>query len=92
MRTFLISSPDEKFIKYLFDTLQVLGRKEAVINIGYMKFKINYLKERYLRLHDKCNLITGTPITIRSPKSKYKELGYRIEVQLESGLIQLNRL
>jgi CRISPR-associated endoribonuclease Cas6 len=76
IRTFLISSPDEKFIKYLFDTLQVLGRKEIVINIGYMKFKINYLKERYIRVHDKCNLITGTPITIRIPKSKYKEFGY----------------
>jgi CRISPR-associated endoribonuclease Cas6 len=77
MRTFMISSPDTGFIKYLFDTLQLYIRRQTQINIGYMTFTINFIEEIYPKLpHSNVSLITGTPITIRIPKSKYKEFGY----------------
>src|SRR5712691_197521 len=73
----MISSPDNGFIKFLFDILQLYIRRQTQINIGYMTFTISYIEEIYPRIPDDiCNLITGTPITIRIPKSRYKEFGY----------------
>ncbi len=42
-----------------------------------MTFTINFIEEIYPKLPDSnISLITGTPITIRIPASKYKEFGY----------------
>jgi CRISPR-associated endoribonuclease Cas6 len=76
IRTLIVSSPDERFIKYLFDILQLLAQRGTQINVGYMTFKINYIEELYPHLPNSGNLITGTPITIRIPKSMYKQYGY----------------
>ncbi len=76
IRNLIIASPDEQFIRYLYDILQV--RRAREISIGNMKFKINFLQELYTRIPDSnsFNLITGTPIIIRIPKEKYKDYGY----------------
>jgi CRISPR-associated endoribonuclease Cas6 len=76
IRNLIIASPDEQFIRYLYDILQV--RRAREISIGNMKFKINFLQELYRRIPDSnsFNLITGTPIIIRIPREKYKQYGY----------------
>lgn len=77
IRTFIISSPSQKFIGYLFDIFKIKMERQTIINIGYMTFKINYLKEIDSRLPEhKVNLITGTPITIRIPSKLYRKYGY----------------
>ena len=47
IRTFIISSPDDEFVRYLFDILLISARRETTVNIGHMKFKISYLKKIY---------------------------------------------
>ena len=77
IRTFIISSPDDEFIKYLFDILMISVRRETIMNIGHMKFKINYLKEISTRIPElDIHLITGTPIVIRIGKERYEKYGY----------------
>jgi CRISPR-associated endoribonuclease Cas6 len=77
IRTFIISSPDDKFVRYLFDIILISARRETMVNIGHMKFKINYLKEIYTRIPESnIHLITGTPIVIRIDKERYKKYGY----------------
>lgn len=73
IRTFLISSPNESLIRYLYDMLRI---RESPILIGYMKFKINFLKIIYPKLNNRSRLKTGTPIVIRIPHERYKEFGY----------------
>src|SRR5919198_784476 len=34
IRTFIISSPDDEFVRYLFDTLLIYERRETTVNIG----------------------------------------------------------
>jgi CRISPR-associated endoribonuclease Cas6 len=76
IRNLIIASPDEQFIRYLYDILQVSTARD--ISIGNMKFKIDFLKDIYTRIPDSNSftLITGTPIIIRIPKEKYKDYGY----------------
>jgi CRISPR-associated endoribonuclease Cas6 len=77
IRTFLISSPDNQFIKYLFDLLQLYIKRQTQINIGWMTFKINYIEEMYPRVPgSNFSLITGTPIVIRIWKDKYMDYGF----------------
>lgn len=79
IRTFIISSPNQKFIGYLFDMLSILADRQTKINIGYMTFKINFLKEISSRLpHGDFTLFTGTPITIRITKNLYQKYGYEL--------------
>lgn len=49
IRTFIISSPDDELVKYLVDILMISARRETTVNIGHMKFKINYLKKISIR-------------------------------------------
>jgi CRISPR-associated endoribonuclease Cas6 len=77
IRNLIISSPDTDFIRYLFDMLQIISRRETQINIGTMKFTIEYLKELHTKVPDtNFKLITGTPIVIRIGKERYEKYGY----------------
>jgi CRISPR-associated endoribonuclease Cas6 len=79
LRTLIVSSPNDEFIKYLYEILQMsLGRGREV-KIGSMKFKIDSLDKLIVKLPDTTSfcLITGTPIIVRIPKEKYK--GYDFE-------------
>ncbi|MGA9842596.1 MAG: CRISPR-associated endoribonuclease Cas6 [Nitrososphaeraceae archaeon] len=77
IRTFIISSPDDEFVKCLFDILMVSARRETTVNIGHMKFKINYLKKFFAGIPESdIHLITGTPIVIRINKERYEKYGY----------------
>jgi CRISPR/Cas system endoribonuclease Cas6 (RAMP superfamily) len=50
----------------------ISARRETTVNIGHMKFKINYLKKIFTRIPESdIHLITGTPIVIRIDKERY---------------------
>lgn len=70
--TLLISSPDQEFITYLFEVLKSFN---SSIKIGVMKFQIEFIDNRDLRISDnfRAGLIAGTPIIVRIPREKYKE-------------------
>lgn len=77
IRSFIISSPDHTFIRYLYDMFQTKMERQAQTNVGYMVFKISFLKEIHSRLpQNNVNLITATPITIRIPREMYERYGY----------------
>ena len=74
-RNLIISSPNEDFILYLYE--QLLHLVNSHIKIGQMKFIINTVDKFYVKLpiDFTFTLITGTPITIRIPREKYKVYG-----------------
>jgi CRISPR-associated endoribonuclease Cas6 len=77
IRNLIISSPDTDFIRYLFDILQIISRRETQINIGTMKFTIEYLKVLHTKVPESnFILITGTPIVIRIDRERYEKYGY----------------
>ena len=75
-RTLIISSPDEEFITYLYEMLQLLLGRGTQIKIGIMRFKIDYLHKLFTRVPESSNfnLITGTPIIVRIPKKSTKSM------------------
>jgi CRISPR/Cas system endoribonuclease Cas6 (RAMP superfamily) len=65
------------FVNHLFDILQVLARKNIIVNIGHMRFKIDYLKKIYTMIPgSNIDLITGTPIVIEIDKQRYERRCY----------------
>jgi CRISPR-associated endoribonuclease Cas6 len=73
LRTLMVSSPDNEFLSYVYDVLQ---KWNAKVKIKYMKFGIEYVQKLNVNIPT-CpfTLITGTPITIRIPREKYKAHG-----------------
>ena len=86
LRTLIISSPDEQFIRYLYDIMQLSAGRGTEIKIGAMKFNVDSLRKLYTRLPDNSNLnlITGTPIIVRVPREKYKEYNFEPLVNSDS--------
>ncbi len=75
VRTLIISSPDSDFISYLDEIL--LHPYNLEVKVGCMRFKIDYIDKLNVKLPNRSafTLITGTPITIRIPREKYKAYG-----------------
>ncbi len=75
VRTLIISSPDNEFISYLHEVLNKPWNLD--VKIGSMKFKIDDVDKLDIKLpsNSPFTLITGTPITIRIPRQKYKPYG-----------------
>ncbi len=75
VRTLIISSPDSEFIEYLKGVLNKPWNVD--VKVGSMKFKIDGVDKLDVRLpaNSPFTLITGTPITIRIPREKYKTYG-----------------
>lgn len=80
-RTLIISSPDEQFIRYLYEVLQLLLGRGTAIKIGVMTFKIDSLCIFQRKIKDSnFNLITGTPIIVRNSRERYKkEYGFELD-------------
>ncbi len=72
-RTFIIASPDEKFIDVV--SVKLNERKDSLLHIGEYEFELLDVKKINVKLKNKAELITGTPIVIRIPREKYKEYG-----------------
>jgi CRISPR-associated endoribonuclease Cas6 len=80
-RTLIISSPDEQFIRYLYEALQLFLDGGTMIKIGIMNFKIDSLRIFQRTIQDSnFSLITGTPIIVRNSREKYKN-EYRFELE-----------
>ena len=71
IRNLIISSPSRGFISYLKDQLGYLRE----IEVGCMKFKIDYCRKFYIILshYGSFGFITGTPIILRNYRSVYEE-------------------
>ena len=80
-RTLIISSPDEQFIRYLYEVLQLLLGRGRAIKIGIMSFKIDSLRILQRIIPDSnFSLIIGTPIIVRNSRERYKkEYGFELE-------------
>lgn len=74
-RTLIVSSPDDEFISYLRGVLNKPWNVD--VKIGSMKFKIDNVDKLDVKIptNSPFTLITGTPITIRIPREKYKTYG-----------------
>jgi CRISPR/Cas system endoribonuclease Cas6 (RAMP superfamily) len=86
----IISSPDDEFIFYLHELLQLpLNRSE--VKIGCMKFRIDYVDKLVQKIpyNVPVALITGTPIIVRIPKEKYKEYGIEPKKEYDKRLSYL---
>lgn len=81
VRTFIISSPDPRFIRYLYEILTVHMNRLNELNVGTMKFKIDSLQELSIKTPDNSSfsLLTGTPIIVRIHKEKY--MAYDLEIK-----------
>jgi len=68
--TLVISSPDYEFITYLSELKSLINLS---IKLGIMKFQIDFVDKRILKIPDNGSftLITGTPIIVRIPREKY---------------------
>jgi CRISPR-associated endoribonuclease Cas6 len=86
IRTLIISSPDGEFISHLDNVLRQAWNTTE-INIGCMKFRIDYIDKLVQKVPNGLlvTLITGTPIIVRIPSEKY--LKYGIELKREYGYI-----
>jgi CRISPR-associated endoribonuclease Cas6 len=84
LRTLIVSSPDEGFVKYLSAKAQNLHKTRTVINLGSMEFKLEDINELHVQIpRSSFTLITGTPIIIRIHKEKYKVVGLRSDIQFD---------
>jgi CRISPR-associated endoribonuclease Cas6 len=86
IRTLIISSPDLEFILHLDKVLRHEW-STAEINVGCMKFRIDYIDKLVKKVPNDLpvTLITGTPIIVRIPSEKY--IKYGIEPKREYGYI-----
>ena len=75
----IISSPVTQFIQVLKARIQRLED----INIGEYSFGLSSLKSIRTDVQSRLNLITGTPVVIRLPKSRYKEYKIKSRRQYE---------
>lgn len=83
MRQFMISSPSKDFIYYLRGRLTEMQDRKEVQNIGEYSFQITSVKSLSPKVTSSCELITGTPIVIRIPPSRYAEYGIKSERPFE---------
>jgi len=72
IKTLIISSPDNNFIKTLLERINEIKQP---LKIGEMMFKIKDYQIIKPKIQNACTLITGTPIIIRIPKTKYEKYG-----------------
>lgn len=75
----IISSPITQLIQVLKMRIQQLED----INIGEYSFKLSTLKLIRMDVQSRLDLITGTPVVIRLPKSRYKEYKIKSRRQYE---------
>jgi len=76
-RSIIIASPSEKFIDIISGKLS--ERKDDLIYIGECGFEFCNAKKIKVKLENKAELITGTPIVIRIPKENYGKYGINEE-------------
>jgi CRISPR-associated endoribonuclease Cas6 len=73
----LLSSPNNEIVKNIYEELKRLQKLATEINIGHMKFWINFIDIVAAEPPNGSpfSLITGTPIIIRIPREKYSIYG-----------------
>jgi CRISPR-associated endoribonuclease Cas6 len=76
----VLSSPNNDFIKDIYEVLKSLQKLAIEINIGDMKFLINSVDIIISKLPNESpfSLVTATPIIIRIPIEKYRARGIKL--------------
>jgi len=72
-RNIIVASPNEKFIDIISGKLN--ERKNELLHIGEYEFELVGVKKIKVKLGNKAEFITGTPIVIRIPKENYEKYG-----------------
>jgi CRISPR-associated endoribonuclease Cas6 len=83
LRTLIISSPDDEFIRYINNMFKQLNKRQTIIKIGSMRFQIENTNEFHSHIYNESslNMITGTPIIIRIHRERYQQFGFKLDGQ-----------
>ncbi len=76
-RNIMIASPADKFIEIISGKLN--ERKDSLLHIGEYEFEFCDIKKINVKLKNRVELITGTPIIIRIPEENYEKYNIREE-------------
>lgn len=74
-RYLLFSSPREKLVNRVYESIREKEREEKPVDIGWMEFTIQKLARLDPTLPRRFTLRTGTPIIVRIPPEKYDDYG-----------------